>query len=428
VRSFLAHHGISRLAPVLGAIYLACGSQAPGWPIALVGAGAVSPDIALRAAAIGWLPDDRTTPITLVAIDEATDSAWGNPALTPRAELVQLMDRVTQRRAAALVVDVDLSWGTATGDSVGEPELAAFIATHDSPTQVILPKRLIVDADGARRLAASPLDSLVAAHPQVRWAHANFMVEGSGSVRRWSDRLAICESEGPTWLPSVASAVAGDALPVSPASCTESHDPTDLPMLVGPPLSAAGAHGLGASARVISASAVLDTLVARDDDAFFADRVVLIGLTHATSGDNWMTPAGPRPGVELLAATVQFAPFQPAVGIGPEVVRRLIGIVLFGLFIWLAAHLRGAIPTVVALVVLVVVLTRVALGSFGWLGFVESLEAAVLLTIWYEALRALAELITDVRRGRATHADSRRRTWRALKEAVWQSPQAEERS
>ncbi len=423
--SLLARHGLSRLAPLLGAIYLACGSQAPGWPIALVGAGAVNPDIALRAAAIGWLPDDRTTPITLVAIDDATDAAWGNPALTPRAELVQVIERIVVQRPTALVVDIDVSWGTTRDSTAGEPELRDFLGAHPGPTMVVLPKRVRTDADGTRRFAVSPLDSLVALHPHVRWAHANFMVEGSGSVRRWSPWLAACDGDAPVMLPSVADAVVDDATSAPPAGCTEADDPADRPMLVGPSLTGIGAGGFASQARVIPAIAVLDTLVARDDAALFADRVVLLGLTHTTSGDLWMTPAGPRPGVELLAGTVQFAPFQPGDGIGPELGRRVIGLLLFGAFIWLAAHLRGVVPTVVVLVLLVLVLTRVALGTFGWLGFVESLEAAILLTIWYEALRAVSEVISNIRRGRATYAGQPRRTWRAVKDAVWQSPNAE---
>jgi CHASE2 domain-containing sensor protein len=58
-------------------------------------------------------------PITIVDIDAATHASWRQPIVTPRIEIVRLLELITAGRPAAVVVDIDLSGvaGAPSGES-----------------------------------------------------------------------------------------------------------------------------------------------------------------------------------------------------------------------------------------------------------------------------------------------------------------------
>jgi len=175
------------------------------------------------------------------------------------------------------------------------------------------------------------------------------------------------------------------------------------------------------NAQAVSATAVLDPAIARDDSSLFAGRVVLIGATHADGGDQWLTPVGVLPGVELLANTIRYARLKPTDGLWAEFARRAFAFVLFLGFVAILQCLKGAARPI-AFVLLGLIPTFVAL-KLGWIGFLDALETAVLLTIVYEAVRLLVDSGVDFRDGWRDYAvaehPAKTRLGHAVKKCCW---------
>ncbi len=356
-------------------------------------------DLSLRALSHGWFESDRTIPVTIVDIDEATQQAWGSPALTPRKELTRLMEVVTRARPAAVVVDIDLSFGGTDGGAADERVLRDFLAQYPGPAPLVFPKRIEPAPDSAHRTAASPLDDVFERNARLAWAHASFETGGGGAVHGWQPWIAVCSAGETLWLPSVATRLAAllDPLPpglhrpVAPAahgSACQIREKTTPPrrLLVGPRLTGAGQAPPRPDAQAVSALLVLDPEIARDDARLFGGRVVLIGSTHASAGDFWLTPSGVLPGVELLANTIRYAPLQETErGSRARLAYRLTALLLFVIFAYAEWRLRGLAALAVCTAG-VLAIVAIALGLFGYLGVFDALEAAILLVIVYKAL------------------------------------------
>jgi hypothetical protein len=313
--------------------------------------------------------------------------------------------------------------------------LAEFLARYAGPSPIVLPKRLEPDPPRLPVPAASPIDAIVERNPHLVWAHASFQTDDGGAVRRWSPWLGVCVDGEPMWLPAVATrvdAVLPAALqsnrhppPTPPADCSTPEASPDMRLLIGTRVTGNAGAMLGRDARAVSAALLLDPEVARDDSRLFGGRVVLVGATHASSGDFWLTPAGVLPGVELLANSVRFARQQAGTGPGAEFAYRSKALVLFGLFAAAAWWLRGLVAVIAAILVALVAVS-IAVGGFDDLGIFDALEAAVLLTIAYHALRALAEFVVDWRSERARHPAGFRGTLRSLRAVCIRQDHAED--
>jgi CHASE2 domain-containing sensor protein len=367
-------------------------------------------DTAYRAIAHGWFQSDATIPVTLVDIDAETYRAWGTPPVTPRDQLTRMLEVVTPAQPAAVVVDIDLSWGDAMrgSEDEGSLRLRHFLDQYRGPALLIFPKRIEPAADAGRRMIASPLDDVFARNEHVAWAHASFETGGGGAVRGWQDWLAVCTASGTVWLPSVATSVLianpprGVVRPVAPGahpSCKTEMESGQMAqhLLVGPALSGTRQRTPQNDAQVISASFLLDPAVARNDAKLFGDRVVFIGATHPGSGDFWLTPSGVRPGVELLANTVRYATLQRA---PQSSTRRLayrgLSLLLFGMFIYFERKLRGVLAYV-ATTLAVLAVVAVVLTASGDLGVFGALESAILLVILYKALDVALSFVAEGR-------------------------------
>jgi hypothetical protein len=367
-------------------------------------------DLSLRALSFGWFDSDRTVPISVVEIDEGTNRGWGSPAITPRDQLTQILEVVTSANPAAVVVDIDLSWGHA-GSADADPGLHVlrdFLQRYDGPAPLIFPKRIDPAADGTPHLAESPLDDVFERNSRLAWAHASFETGGGGAVRDWHDWLSVCTASGPEWLPSVVTRLEammsplpkGLERPVPPmqARACEAHgEPGGKTerLLIGPRVTGERRSAPRPDAQTVSASLLVDPEVARDDARLFAGRVVFIGATHTSSGDFWLTPSGVLPGVELLANTVRFAPLQSERrGWAAKVGYRSAALLLFAIIVLAEWYLRGLVAFVVSTVSMLV-LVMIALGLFGDLGVFDSVEAAILLFIWYKFLETVLEFIED---------------------------------
>lgn len=393
------------LAALVAVVFAALGTVRAFAPAEALGESPFNLDLALRTVAIGWFEPSRTVPVTLVDIDEETYRGWGTPAVTPRGELARLLATVTAAGPAAVMLDIDLSWGHGqAAPDAGDAALRDFLAAYGGPAPLVLPKRLENGDDGRRAPAASPLDPLVAANAHVHWAHATFETDSGGTVRDWAPWLALCAEPPGQWLPAVATVITtalGTSAATAPPSdaCASPPEPVRR-LLVGPRLTGAGAPLAARDAQAIPAAFLLDPELARDDGQLFGGRVVLIGATHASAGDAWLTPAGVYPGVELLAHTVRFAPLQRAAGPAAEIAQRAKALLFFALFTAAAWWLRGVVALLAALLAALLVVA-VAAGRFEDFAIFDALEAGILLTVAWHALRAVADFVVDWRELRA---------------------------
>jgi len=381
-------------------------------------------DYSIRTLALGWFSARRIAPVTVVDIDETTQAAWRHPATTPRSALVRMINVVAAAQPAAIVVDIDISWGDQAGptDSASR-QFRTYLQRYGGPAPLIFPKRLALGVEGFRNPVASSFDEVFRANSMLAWAHAEFVTGAGGAVRTWSEWVPLCSADGPAWLPSVETAVALHAdpaldilppvtPPTLPLRCG-SVEPVTSRLIFGPRITGLERSGSVRNAQAVSATAVLDSAIARDDSSLFAGRVVLIGATHADGGDQWLTPVGILPGVELLANTIRYARLEPTDGLLAELGRRVVALFLFLVFVAIVRYLKGAARPI-AFVLLGLIPTFVAL-KLGWIGFLDALETAVLLTILFEAIHMLIEFAADLHRGwhefGATHHPPVKKHW-----------------
>ena len=388
-----------------------------------------NPDIALRALAHGWFESRRTIPVTIVDVDEETHRSWGSPPVTPRDQLVRLLQTVTTVTPRAVVLDIDLSGGELTGALAGPGSLALqeFLGRYAGPGLIVLPKRVEIALDGTRSATASPFDEVVAKNPHLAWAHAGFETSGGGAVHSWQRWLPVCTAGRLHWLPSVAMSLATHltppligfehfATPASQPTCRVGESPhgNEQRLLIGPRLTGESGAAPSADALTISAMMLLDPELARDDARLFRDRVVFIGATHPSSGDFWMTLGGVRPGVELLANTVRYTPLQvERHGWSAAVAYRTVALLLFALFVVSEYWLRG-LGAVAAITGGVLAVVALLLALFDSLLVFDALEAAILMAIAYKALATIGKFFEKLNERRPRFPAGRRGSVRAF--------------
>jgi CHASE2 domain-containing sensor protein len=375
-------------------------------------------DLALRTLSLGWFDSKRSIPVTIVDIDDATYRAWGSPVMTPRDDLARMLGVVTAAHPAAVVVDIDLSWGDAGSradaayEDAGQRRLREFLESYAGAAPLVFPKRIEPAADGTPRQASSPFDALFTRNSRLAWAHASFETDTNGKVRHWREWVPFCTESGTDWLPSVPVSIAARAEPL-PAGLERPTPPTILGtacttadrspagrerrLLIGPRLTGEGRHRSMADAQVVPASTLLDPQMARDDTRLFGGRVVFIGATHTSSGDFWLTPGGVIPGVELLANAVRFSPLQvDDPGVATRSIHRLAAVALFVAFVVIQWRYRGLAVLFLAIAVLLAFLA-IAVGRYDDFAAFDVVEAAILMVIVYKALETVLHFGTDLR-------------------------------
>lgn len=396
------------LAAILALLVAMSGSIGVASPLRLLAAVPINIDVALRTISIGWFEPEQTLPVTIVEIDEDTQRQWQMPAVTPRGELVTLIETVTASNPLAVIIDIDLSWGNAQlCDTAGEKRLRQFLHDYDRPAPLIFPKRVSTAANGERRAAASQLDDIFLHNKRLAWAHASFETNKKGTVRAWADWLEVCTDTGTQWLPAVAVRIGAmlDTLPEfierpTPPPLTGScqanaGQPTRL-LLIGPRIMGQTQPLLASKSRAVSATLLLDPELARNDDALFGERIVIIGASHSGSGDLWLTPAGVLPGAELLANTVRYTPPSSQTGLLADIKFRFIVLLYFFLFVAAAWWLRGLVALLTSIVGALII-TGVTVSLYNYYPAFEALKAALLLVIIYKAAQTVFNLVGECR-------------------------------
>ena len=415
------HSKLHRTATLVFASVFAfavAGNHSVWKPLRLLAHAPFELDWALRTVSLGWFDSHKTVPISMVEIDEATYRGWGSPAITPRAELARMLDIVTRSNPAAVVVDIDLSFGGRDDPGV----LRNFLRNYSRPAPLIFPKRIEPGAADTRRMAASPLDETIAGNPRLSWAHASFETDNGGVVRQWTDWLEVCTDKATLLLPSVsvrlaamlAHLPAGLERPKPPPlrdSCQRQIDAPAQLLLIGPRLTSALRHTMMVDAHWVAASSLLDREMARDDAALFDGRIVFIGAVHSGTGDFWLTPSGVLPGVELIANTIRFAPVRATSGPYAETALRAAALFAFAVLARLAWCFRGILAIAVSFA-FVLVYVVILIELFNYFRVFEALEASLGLFLQYKSIDAIFDMYADWRAGK--------RGWRLfLSEHYW---------
>jgi len=350
-------------------------------------------DAALRGALIGRYDPKTILPLTLVAIDDATAAqptpnmeTWGFSGSTPRDKLAAMLGVIAASAPAAIMVDVDLSDDKRDPAAVSSMDqaLQSFLSNYAGPSLIFV-KRADTDSGGRIRLAPSTLfDPLIAANSRLSWAHALYVTDPDGTVRRWTEWLVSCEPSGPLVLPSVPLRILANW----PEQSAE-HYPRPAALLAAGPCTPGAGKSPGhtviydeallrtavapsPNVSKISAWQLLDRRVQRDDHALFAGRVVVVGGTRNGASDLWRTPVGMLYGVELIANTVRFAPGQ----LRDSGYAMVYTLSFFALFCALKHYLRP----IVALVAGILLSTGAAYVAGPYV-ILDSIQSAIVLFV-----------------------------------------------
>jgi CHASE2 domain-containing sensor protein len=228
-------------------------------------------------------------------------------------------------------------------------------------------------------------------------------------VRRWRDAWEACTDSGTETVLAVpirvTAVLTGQGslaqAPPRTGQCTFSAQtsPQHLVILGSPIIAKAQLNTSGP--RVLPARHLLDPDRAIERTGYFsvAGRVVIIGATHAASGDVWRTPIGLMPGMELIAHTLRFAPIQIEkqieVPTGAPDYSKPITLAAFWVLAALAFVLRPGIVVIIA-GMLSFVAIFVATGLFARFDVFESLALSVWIFVEYAVVVAFWALFRDV--------------------------------
>jgi len=376
-------------------------------------------DSAIRGAAQAAFDLHDLIPITLVEIDDETTKVWRMADVTPKKELTRLLDVVSQAEPAAVVLDIDLSDSSRVGASSTdpEPELFRFLESYRRRAPLILVRRVNARADGSLRLVPNAFVKAIDinSNARVSWAHALYVTDDDGTVRRWQETVRACADTGDfESLPAVAIAVLTQAqwtvrvfprpeyTPDAGASCrsTDSTAITHVAMF-GRRLTGGAASYSGRSIGRLSAWQVTDGTVLRDDDALFRGRVVIVGGTHERAGDVWRTPVGMMPGIELVANTIRFSAGQVPRG-GARVrwldalIEQLWAVAFFLGYAALGYKLRAGLA-VLSGIGMTLVAMYITIGYFGFFSALDAIESALLLYVQFRFAEETFTFVHDLR-------------------------------
>ncbi|MDI3326586.1 CHASE2 domain-containing protein [Pontibacterium granulatum] len=159
-------------------------------------------DLMLRLQSNSDLED--VPPFVFLDIDSDSHLAWGEPVVTPRDKLAQLLEYALSSQAKAVILDIDLNL------PVDSQPIESVLNTFGSPDAGSPPLILMKtfrelspkNADGYRELRPSTLDSLVAKTAHYHWASPLFEVDSDFILRRWKQWVAGCSNHEPRLIPS----------------------------------------------------------------------------------------------------------------------------------------------------------------------------------------------------------------------------------
>jgi CHASE2 domain-containing sensor protein len=160
-----------------------------------------------------------TYPFVFINIDEKTYQTWGEPLLTPRDKLQQLLHFAVNGQAAVIVVDIDLSYPRAVKpqklEALTEADLKLrnYLNNYEANCKTSCPhiilvrsfRKQLINDNGVYYPAQRPtfLDDIVKKAPHLHWASVHFDREQDRILRRWQLWQGACTQGQPEVVPSI---------------------------------------------------------------------------------------------------------------------------------------------------------------------------------------------------------------------------------
>ena len=355
---------------------------------------------------------------TVLDVDDATWAGWGSPNLTPRKNLVTLLDAATAAGAAAILVDLDLTRkegenGLSAG--AGDRALDSFLTNYRGRVPIVLPRLLRAppDMDSIRHWPA-PLPAWFERETPfvgpIYWGTVQFVEEIDGVVRRWRLWEPVCSGGRPGVLPSVQllaatlvdtgasiGALRAELDALAPAACDSAWlrhgevrafghviEPSEeeIPERIIYSLRWPPDSGPTRMVRLADGSTVPVLLripagLASDtsqpiDARLLAGRVVVVGASDADSRDWYATPMGRMPGMMLIVNSIESLRRYGQYGKSPGVLRWLVvgGLLILTSVAYARYHPMVATLLITPLIYLAVLpLSFYVFTSGAWLDF-----------------------------------------------------------
>jgi len=364
--------------------------------------------IAALSLVMSGVPEEAL-PLTLLEVDDATRLDWGDRRVTPHAALAKLIAMSASHGASAVMVDFDLS-----GDAPEQKADQIFLQLlaeypPEAPPLLLARTILFVRGEGggagdvqASGSAATPYDAVVSGKPNIQWVTTLNDISSDRSVKKIRLWQTVCTGSAGTAYPSPALAVAAWLFPGSDhraelagfldsrvqsecgktAETEHAWPPVEEQAATIPyvfadatrmPASFRIDHGgkrtvalrrirAGQLVKVDNGQAAAAGEIDRDP---FENRVVLIGATHAGSGDFYETPFGTMSGVMIVANSITQAKTIVETTPAAAWIKNVLVLALFLIFAVVARKLQGA-PAVIVIAILSIAALFIISRMFGF--------------------------------------------------------------
>jgi hypothetical protein len=386
--------------------------------------------------------EDRSIPVTLIAVDDETRAKWGNPVITPHAAVARLVHIARESGASAVLVDIDLSFDVP--DQSPDPALyneIAYPPAKGPPLMLVRSIRFRGEQNGrdvprytADSVRPTPYDGLVDGSRAV-WVSAIPVFTSDRVVRKIRLWQTVCDGAQGITYPSpalygaaVLNAPAGrrglldqflgaraatecGGVPMAATGWPKRRAPDVLLQFVigASAEDSAGKSTMSAGRRVplfqqLGAWTLLKVSSSQIepagpvDEAPFRGRVVVIGVTHADARDFYATPLGSQPGVMILANAVAGAHAMVDAPEFSAFTETAIAVALFIVFAVIGSQLHLVVATVlVGLMsgVLAMLLAR----QIGFDPTIRIIALALTLYALHHVIRAVVGIIVAWRGG-----------------------------
>ena len=378
-------------------------------------------------------------PVTLLDVDDRTRKAWGNAPGTPHAAIAELIRQSSSHGAAAIVVDFDLSSETAGAQA--DPMLLDVLANYpaDAPPLMLARKVSFGLSEGAAGVetvaqegVATPYDAAIKDKINIYWITTLNDISGDRLVQRIRLWQTVCQGAGGVTYPSAALVAAALLFPearhdremsgfledqtattcrhatmTDPAWPITRQQAATLPYVFADRVDTRALFRIARDGkrtvvlRRISAGQIvtlqdgLAKVAGEIDKDPFEGRVVMLGSTHADSGDFYNTPLGTMPGVIILAnSIVQAKKIAETVAMAAWL-GNVWALMLFLIFAYIARKLQGA-PSIIAIGVLALAALFAISRLYGFAAGVEVITVAVPGFALFKLVDSFAQMAMDV--------------------------------
>ncbi|MGE0240475.1 MAG: CHASE2 domain-containing protein [Parvibaculaceae bacterium] len=384
-------------------------------------------------------------PVTLIKVDDETMARWGAPSITPHAALARLIEIADKGAAAAVIVDIDL----ASENPAAAPD-PALVAALSTPQANVLPVMFVRsfragaandrEIGGAALVNTTPYDGVFATTAKAMWVSVLTPLSADRIVRRLRLWQTVCAGAEGMSYPSPALVIAarfageGDRLGDLGTFLASQVDrrckrldaaPDGWPHRVTPDVAIQYMFNAGSEETTVKTvvrggvpvalfkqvpawtlvnfGAGGATEAGEIHPQAFADRIVVIGVTHANSRDIYATPLGSQPGAVILANTVAAASAMSGM---PEASPTMEIVIILGIFAVLAfiSYRLQMAPAIMVAGPLIVATALILSRFFGFDVAIRIIAVTVTLFVLHKFVDSLVGVVYDWSHGKGWRA------------------------